>query len=86
MRITLLTIMLSAMCLNMQAQTGDMNVFVSQLMSRMTLEEKLGQLNLAPASDEIVTGGAVNTEVGQRIANGQLGGVLNGLLKNSRYR
>lgn len=77
MRITLLTIMLSAMCLNMQAQTGDMNVFVSQLMSRMTLEEKLGQLNLAPASDEIVTGGAVNTEVGQRIANGQLGGVFN---------
>ena len=65
------------MCLNMQAQTGDMNVFVSQLMSRMTLEEKLGQLNLAPASDEIVTGGAVNTEVGQRIANGQLGGVFN---------
>lgn len=65
------------MCLNIQAQTGDMNVFVSQLMSRMTLEEKLGQLNLAPASDEIVTGGAVNTEVGQRIANGQLGGVFN---------
>ncbi len=65
------------LCLNMQAQTGDMNAFVSRLMSKMTLEEKLGQLNLAPASDEIVTGGAVNTEVGQRIADGLLGGVFN---------
>ena len=69
--------MMSMLCLNMQAQTGDMNAFVSGLMSKMTLEEKLGQLNLAPASDEIVTGGAVNTEVGQRIADGQLGGVFN---------
>ncbi|MCR5270511.1 MAG: beta-glucosidase BglX [Prevotella sp.] len=77
MRITLLSVMMSMLCLNMQAQTGDMNAFVSGLMSKMTLEEKLGQLNLAPASDEIVTGGAVNTEVGQRIADGQLGGVFN---------
>lgn len=69
--------MMSMLCLNMQAQTGDMNAFVSRLMSKMTLEEKLGQLNLAPASDEIVTGGAVNTEVGQRIADGLLGGVFN---------
>ena len=69
--------MMSMLCLNMQAQTGDMNAFVSGLMSKMTLEEKLGQLNLAPASDEIVTGGAVNTEVGQRIADGLLGGVFN---------
>ncbi|WP_027455318.1 beta-glucosidase BglX [Xylanibacter brevis] len=77
MRITLLSVMMSMLCLNMQAQTGDMNAFVSGLMSKMTLEEKLGQLNLAPASDEIVTGGAVNTEVGQRIADGLLGGVFN---------
>ncbi|WP_027449021.1 beta-glucosidase BglX [Xylanibacter brevis] len=77
MRITLLSVMMSMLCLNMQAQTGDMNAFVSRLMSKMTLEEKLGQLNLAPASDEIVTGGAVNTEVGQRIADGLLGGVFN---------
>ena len=69
--------MMSMLCLNTQAQTGDMNAFVSRLMSKMTLEEKLGQLNLAPASDEIVTGGAVNTEVGQRIADGLLGGVFN---------
>ncbi len=54
-----------------------MRQFVDKLMSNMTLEEKLGQLNLVPASDEIVTGGTVDTQVGQRIANGQLGGIFN---------
>lgn len=77
MKKTFLLIAMSVLCLSMQAQNGDMNAFINQLMSKMTLEEKLGQLNLAPASDEIVTGGAVDTEVGQRIANGQLGGVFN---------
>ena len=61
----------------LQAQTTEMRQFVDQLLSKMTLEEKLGQLNLVPASDEIVTGGAVDTQVGQRIANGQLGGIFN---------
>ena len=61
----------------LQAQTTEMRQFVDQLMGKMTLEEKLGQLNLVPASDEIVTGGAVDTRVGQRIANGQLGGIFN---------
>jgi beta-glucosidase len=61
----------------LQAQTTEMRQFVDQLMGKMTLEEKLGQLNLVPASDEIVTGGAVDTQVGQRIANGQLGGIFN---------
>ena len=56
---------------------SDMKKFVDQLLQKMTLEEKLGQLNLAPASDEIVTGGNVDTEVGARIASGQLGGVFN---------
>ena len=34
-----------------------MNAFIDELMGKMTLEEKLGQLNL-PASDDIVTGEA----------------------------
>ena len=64
-------------CQMLQAQTTEMRQFVDKLMSNMTLEEKLGQLNLVPASDEIVTGGTVDTQVGQRIANGQLGGIFN---------
>ena len=54
-----------------------MRQYVDNLLSKMTLEEKLGQLNLQPASDEIVTGGMVNTLVGQLIASGQLGGIFN---------
>ena len=64
-------------CQMLQAQTTEMHQFVDQLMSKMTLEEKLGQLNLQPASDEIVTGGEVDTHVNQRIVNGQLGGIFN---------
>lgn len=57
------------------AQT-DMDTFVSSLMSKMTLKEKIGQLNLLPAGD-ITTGAALDTQVGGMIANGQLGGVFN---------
>jgi beta-glucosidase len=76
MKINILMMCLMA-CQMLQAQTTEMRQFVDQLMGKMTLEEKLGQLNLVPASDEIVTGGAVDTQVGQRIANGQLGGIFN---------
>ncbi len=64
-------------CQMLQAQETAMRQYVDNLLSKMTLEEKLGQLNLQPASDEIVTGGMVNTQVGQRIASGQLGGIFN---------
>ena len=76
MKFLLLTCCL-LVCQMLQAQTTEMRQFVDQLMSKMTLEEKLGQLNLVPASDEIVTGGTVDTKVGARIANGQLGGIFN---------
>ena len=53
-----------------------MNEFVSQLMARMTLQEKIGQLNLMVAGD-ITTGGAMDTQVGGDIARGNMGGVFN---------
>ena len=53
-----------------------MNNFVDSLMSEMTLAEKLGQLNL-PASDDIVTGEAKNSNIGEAVAKGQVGGVFN---------
>ena len=55
---------------------GDMEAFVNKLMSEMTLEEKLGQLNL-PASDDIVTGQAQSSNIGQMVAAGKVGGVFN---------
>lgn len=61
--------------LAVQAQT-DMRDFVDGLMAKMTLREKIGQLNLTVAG-EITTGGAMDTQVGGAIAKGELGGVFN---------
>lgn len=58
------------------AKTKTMDEFIDGLMSRMTLREKIGQLNLLPAG-EIVTGAEIDTEVGGSIAAGDIGGVFN---------
>jgi beta-glucosidase len=50
-----------------------MNEFVSNLMSKMTWEEKIGQLNL-PVSGEIITGEARNSNLAQHIRKGEVGG------------
>lgn len=47
--------------------------FVFDLMSKMTIEEKIGQLNLLTAG-EAVTGSAVNSDLESKIKNGQVGG------------
>ena len=57
-------------------QKDPMDAFVSDLMSKMTLQEKIGQLNQQVAGD-IVTGGAVDTEVAGLLRNGEIGSVLN---------
>jgi beta-glucosidase len=53
-----------------------MNVFIGDLMNKMTLEEKIGQLNL-PASEDIVTGQATSSNIGAKIKKGKVGGLLN---------
>lgn len=58
------------------AQKKPMKEFVDELMSKMTLQEKIGQLNLQVAGD-ITTGSAQDTEVGGLIAAGKMGGVFN---------
>ncbi len=62
--------------LKMQAQDEKMNVFINDLMKKMTLEEKIGQLNLT-TSGSFVTGSAVNDKVQQKLKSGQIGGMLN---------
>ena len=47
----------------------DMNTFIQNLMGRMTLEEKIGQLNLLPGGD-IVTGQVMDSPLA-RLAAGQ---------------
>ena len=58
------------------AQKKPMNEFIDELMSKMTLEEKIGQLNLLPGND-ITTGAIMNSPLAQLTADGKLGAVLN---------
>ena len=55
---------------------AQMNAFVDQLMAKMTLEEKLGQLNL-PVTGDIVTGHARESNVAEDIRQGRVGGLFN---------
>lgn len=54
----------------------EMDRFVTELMSRMTLHEKIGQLNL-PVSGNIVTGQAKSSDVAGKIEKGEVGGLFN---------
>ncbi|MDY3852078.1 MAG: beta-glucosidase BglX [Prevotella sp.] len=54
----------------------DMKTFIDDLMGKMTLEEKIGQLNL-PVSGDIVTGQAKSSNVAEKIKKGQVGGLFN---------
>lgn len=53
-----------------------MNSFIDDLMSKMTLDEKIGQLNL-PSSGDITTGQAKSSNIAEKIKAGQVGGLFN---------
>lgn len=68
--------LLAVACTTKQSADQQMDRFVSDLMSRMTLEEKIGQLNL-PVAGTIVTGEGKSVDVDERIAAGEVGGLFN---------
>jgi beta-glucosidase len=53
-----------------------MKAFIDDLMNKMTLDEKIGQLNL-PGSGDIVTGQAKSSDIGKKIREGKVGGLFN---------
>lgn len=57
-------------------QDMKMNSFIDNLMSKMTLREKIGQLNL-PVTGEIVTGEAKSSDIAGKIQRGEVGGLFN---------
>ncbi|MFD2999658.1 beta-glucosidase BglX [Pontibacter toksunensis] len=63
-----------------QAASGstdpEMDRFISELMAKMTLEEKIGQLNLVAVGFD-VTGPVVSQNVEENIRKGNVGGVFN---------
>jgi beta-glucosidase len=50
--------------------------FVSDLLSKMTIDEKIGQLNL-PTSGDITTGAPSNSNIAKNIEKGKVGGLFN---------
>jgi beta-glucosidase len=74
----LLTGLLFVIALQATAQLpgAKMKTFIDALMKKMTLEEKIGQLNL-PGSGDIVTGQASNSDIGKKIKDGKVGGLFN---------
>lgn len=50
--------------------------FVESLLAKMTLEEKIGQLNL-PSAGDFTTGQAQNSDIGKKIEDGFVGGLFN---------
>lgn len=80
----ILVVFLTSLALNISAQTkkpispeeAKMNTFISNLMAKMTVDEKIGQLNL-PSSGDITTGQANSSDIGKKIKDGQVGGLFN---------
>nr|WP_199157754.1 beta-glucosidase BglX [Pedobacter sp. ASV2] len=78
-----LFIVLALAAMNSMAQTkktvspeqAKMNSFISGLMAKMTIDEKIGQLNLVTGG-EATTGSTVSTDVESKIAKGNVGGIF----------
>jgi len=70
-----LLLIISALANHLPAQDTKMNAFVTSLMSKMTLEEKIGQLNLVTPGGA-VTGAVVSKDVDEKIRKGLVGGLF----------
>lgn len=72
----LVTILFSGFVQAQSVGEAKMNLFISALMKKMTLTEKLGQLNLSTVGD-FVTGQASNLDIANKIRQGRVGGLFN---------
>jgi len=74
--ITLITVILCSSSYAQKAEDPIMDKFINNLMSKMTLEEKIGQLNL-PGAGDITTGQATSSDIAKKIREGKVGGLFN---------
>lgn len=73
----LLGILLGCSCSDVSRdEAAEMDRFVTELMGKMTLHEKLGQLNL-PSGGDMVTGTVMNGELSDMIRKQEIGGFFN---------
>lgn len=75
---TAFIIILSCIATVIHAQQNhtEMDLFITNLMDKMSLEEKIGQMNL-PSEGDIITGLAENSNIAEKIRKGQVGGMFN---------
>jgi len=64
-------------CIASKAEDMKMDTFIDNLMAGMTVEEKIGQLNLSSAVTFTATGPTVGGEVEKKTRVGYVGGILN---------
>ena len=74
--ILILSVFISLTAVAQTSTDAKMNVFVSNLMKKMTLEEKIGQLNLLTPGGGIATGAVVSRDVEKKIKGGNVGGLF----------
>ena len=80
-RLALFMVILLSLTMSIAAKTKEkqllpMDEFVNTLMAKMTVQEKIGQLNLLPSGD-IQTGISENSSISESIRQGRLGAILN---------
>lgn len=74
-------LLLSAVCFVLQSNAqsvkpGKMTQYINSLMQKMTLEEKIGQLNLLIPGGAATTGTVVSSDVEGKIKKGNVGGLF----------
>lgn len=63
-------------CTRSASEDSEMDRFITDLMGRMSLQQKIGQLNL-PTGGDMVTGSVQSTDLANLIRNEQIGGFFN---------
>ena len=76
--ILVIAMVMLASCQQKSSTSGnsEMDGFVSDLMAKMTLQEKIGQLNLVTPGGGIPTGSVVSTDLEAKIKAGNVGGIF----------
>lgn len=59
-----------------QEKESEIDRFINNLMSEMTIEEKIGQLNLVTPGGGILTGSVVSSDVEAKVKAGKVGGIF----------
>jgi beta-glucosidase len=80
-----LLLIISLQLFSQTPDVGKMRSYIDDLMKKMTLDEKIGQLNLLTPGGGVATGAVVSKGVEEKIAKGQVGGLF-GVIGEAKIR